>query len=580
MPGNGTRWFWVTATIGASLVALAYGCVSEDRVVAPRTSSAPTLAPQLAGDGGGGFSLIGDYFLPAPPNSFVGTPWAPTSITIPPGVIARITVSGMLVFEPNPAYSTCSGHGPQPLPYGPVIGPSGFSSVPFPFRVNIFLSNATTPPPARITLLPEDPAAETVVGYLQGFGAGVLWARRDGWGFACGSAAEYLLSGGATIVAEAVPPSELVPDATSVKPGDTVTFHLNVPWTNEIQLGEGWRWIPDAGGSATTIVSGCRVGDMTCRFAVREKGHARLGGILLKSSFFIAAVSPTIEVNPDVVTITALVTTYLPDLSFTAKGSGGLPESQIRLHADVNPPELGPRVIWQFRPDTHHFASPPFGGAQPVGADGVFIVTPLSPDRWEKDHKKSLELAPKQFSYLITASVEDDQGQTHTSDTVTATQDEIDTMREEYIELGLGVPERGSFAPHLGNTGDYSLARVNLLFDVRLSVLQFAWNPLPLPAPAIYRNPVHNAYHLHVSQGSGAVTNSWHQYGCAADLGTGLPDNPTPAQREAARQLWTALHDVAVGVGFTVEPRDPDPTNPKRSFSSEDHVHVERRCPL
>lgn len=76
------------------------------------------------------------------------------------------------------------------------------------------------------------------------------------------------------------------------------------------------------------------------------------------------------------------------------------------------------------------------------------------------------------LSYQISATASGASGAI-TSITKTVKQDELDTIREEYIELdaGHGVPGRGRFAPRDEpyNDEDYSNAVVNAAFDAALS---------------------------------------------------------------------------------------------------------------
>jgi hypothetical protein len=80
----------------------------------------------------------------------------------------------------------------------------------------------------------------------------------------------------------------------------------------------------------------------------------------------------------------------------------------------------------------------------------------------------------------------------------------------------------------------------------------------------IYRNPVHQQLHL------GSVVNSWHQYGCAADMQTFPAPRNGPADEEAATDFWQELAELAGDRGFDVEPL---------SDSGVGHVHVEINCP-
>lgn len=189
----------------AALAALAYACTQEEPVFAP---SIATTAPRPGADVGGG-EPAGSYSLPAPPDNVTATAQRSTGIFIPGGRVARVTVTGTLAFSPNPNFALCAGNPPEALPDGDHIGPAGFSSVPFPFRVFVGESDATHPAVSQILTEFGSPAAGAAIGYVQGFvGLGFLWAGRPSpWGFACGNppVPEYLISGGQTITADLLP---------------------------------------------------------------------------------------------------------------------------------------------------------------------------------------------------------------------------------------------------------------------------------------------------------------------------------------------------------------------------------------
>ena len=141
---------------------------------------------------------------------------------------------------------------------------------------------------------------------------------------------------------------------------------------------------------------------------------------------------------------------------------------------------------------------------------------------------------------------------------------------------------RGQFGASATNQGDYTVAVINPGFNSLFAALQIALQPWSLVVNSGYRNPVHNAYHVDKGRGSGAVSDSWHQYGCGDDIQTFpiLPVFPTAAQLAATQSYWDAVADEALSLGFTVEPRDRDPQHPDVSFSGVGHVHIELKCPL
>lgn len=181
------------------------------------------------------------------------------------------------------------------------------------------------------------------------------------------------------------------------------------------------------------------------------------------------------------------------------------------------------------------------------------------------------QLATRSLAYLIVASVTDASGATVHSAPDTLMQDELDTMREEYVELILvRVPHRPDFAPYASctigcfNTGDYPLGIVNPVLQRGLDSLQASWSGA-WQVNSIYRNPVNNRYHT-----PGSDPASWHQFGCAADLQTFPFPRSNHADTVAATDNWTLLDRLARHMGFHDE---------TRKGSGIGHVHVQRPCP-
>src|SRR5439155_27243118 len=106
----------------------------------------------------------------------------------------------------------------------------------------------------------------------------------------------------------------------------------------------------------------------------------------------------------------------------------------------------------------------------------------LAPGRWPAVHAASLQLEPKELSYKVTAMVTDGTRQVRESETKLVTQDEIDTERQEYVELGVsrGVPARGMFGAHFGNSGDYRVAVINPGYDGPFVAVEHAGGPSTL----------------------------------------------------------------------------------------------------
>ncbi len=296
-----------------------------------------------------------------------------------------------------------------------------------------------------------------------------------------------------------------------------------------------------------------------------------LGGIhvgVLQNKAVFSPWSGIVQNFPDLTevrgtAISATVETHHAPNSFTAMTE----ERQIRLLATVTPPEYGTEVTWTVEAKPGHFPQPPLPAGPLTGVDVSFAVTPLGPDRWPGDHTVSLTLAPKQLAYRMTATI----AASNTSAHVEAVQDEIDTMREEYVELGVfrGVPGRAQFSVQVRidpgvNTGDYGYRVWNAPFDDALNSLSDSWaGQGQWQLNSQYRNPVHQWVHLQAAQAS------WHQYGCAADIQT-FPVNPTDAADSAsAWDFWHRLADLARSQGFGVE----DSTQ-----SGIGHVHVQQPC--
>jgi hypothetical protein len=182
-------------------------------------------------------------------------------------------------------------------------------------------------------------------------------------------------------------------------------------------------------------------------------------------------------------------------------------------------------------------------------------------------------LSEKSLAFEVTASVTDATGATITSAPDTVTQDEIDTIREEYLELHQRrVPGYAEFSPEPPtdpgvNTGDYAYMVFNKDFAVALNGLKDAWWDR-WQVNSIYRNPVHQIIHIR------RTSNSFHEYHCAADLQT-FPERErvgerlvfrTNADSLAAESFWGWLAGVADSLHFRVEPE---------WRSRVGHVHVE-----
>ena len=170
---------------------------------------------------------------------------------------------------------------------------------------------------------------------------------------------------------------------------------------------------------------------------------------------------------------------------------------------------------------------------------------------------------------------------------VTIRQDEIDTMREEYVELKVshGVPLRDAFTPVAPDTyqnrGDFNYAVLQPAFMARLAALQAKFQPRhgTWQINAIYRSAAHNRYHADNNVGggvsSGVAPNSWHQYGCAADIQTFPAPRRSAGDLKSATSYWNDLAAAARKAGFSIEPMVD---SVGRYGSGVGHVHVSS-CP-
>jgi hypothetical protein len=255
-------------------------------------------------------------------------------------------------------------------------------------------------------------------------------------------------------------------------------------------------------------------------------------------------------------------------------------ERKIDLAALVNPTNLGPFVKWDVEDFPGDQVQTPIPASADVkdGTPSSFLAPMPDASRWRAiGHKGSLD--QKSLAYEIFASV-NANGTPVRSTSKIVRQDEIDTMREEYVELGIsqGVPSRGSIRAVPLNNGDYTVGVFNAQFDALLNQLKANWAPKKFDLNGYFRNPVHNAYHVN-GGGSGTISASWHQYGCGADIQTQPPPPYTAKQLRDAQSFWENLMKEAVKLGFRVEPRDRDPAHPTHPYSGVGHVHVELRCP-
>ncbi len=277
------------------------------------------------------------------------------------------------------------------------------------------------------------------------------------------------------------------------------------------------------------------------------------------------------------------------DVNFTAHAG----ENAIPLRAVLSGSAAGGTVTWEVTPEP---GSAGVGLPPPVVAPGestsLRIVAP-SEERWSRlphpatPDQRARQLDVKSLAYRVVA-VAKRGSEEWRSDTVVIRQSEASTVREEYLDLKVpqGVPAAASLVRQPPgadalepNSGDYGYAVRNAAFDALFTRLKQSWLSVH-PAGqwqvnSGYRNPVHNQFHVGKGVGSGSVSASWHQYGCAADLQTFPVMRTTQAQQSEALNFWHALADEATFLGFDVEPLQ----SANGSYSGVAHVHVEKDCP-
>lgn len=263
-------------------------------------------------------------------------------------------------------------------------------------------------------------------------------------------------------------------------------------------------------------------------------------------------------------------------------------ESRVAMQATVAPATLATRVKWLVDDDPSDLVQTVSPVAVPDGTPSAFNVPVAQLRSRYAAYSHPGNLDQKSLALRVRAQVTDDNGQTVTSsNTVTVKQDEIDTMREEYIELHVFViPARSEFrlpdAMH-PDSADYRFVVTNLLFDAKFAQLVTDWSERPLlnTITGPYRNPVHHWLHVDTTATAASPFHtSWHLWGCAMDLQTYpvLSHSSTRSDTLAARAYWDRLSSKAVTLGFIVEQRDHDPNHPTVPNSGVGHVHVDIHC--
>lgn len=522
--GAARRWWLGIVLGGAILLPLVYSCTEDERL-APRNPSST-----LRGDGQGGNPFGPPFQVPVPLANDQGISPVMTGIVIPAGVVATVAVTGLLTYTVNSA-AVAACPPPLPAPISPgdltVVGPAGFLPV-------------------------NDPR----------FNGGYRGGEVDVYESTDNNPPPYGIR-------------------LQFQPQDASAGTVTATVTGFPPLGRLWVVRPPS------FPSSCGVGAGTPH-PTSIPGFIVSGSQVLSADFASGGGGgggPPVQIAASAKG-SGSVSTANPNGSFTAKGlTFTPPENTIKLHATVGPPELAPRLVWQVQPDPHHFPTPVL--TRPTsGADAVFLVLPVGVLRWPMTHRASLDLAPKQLSYVFTASLQDDQGQTHTSSPVTVTQNDTDTVREEYVEFGRNdpytndIPIPADFEATVDPDSHWSAANLNggdyTLYSAHLIMLQGLddiWFLIQQDLPAffrfeltsVYRNPVHHVFHI---TSSGLWNNSAHQYGIAADIR--ITDQPVrPDYFFALVRL--AAHDPVVSA--CVEPKQAIIAG--NTAGILDHAHVD-----
>lgn len=225
----------------------------------------------------------------------------------------------------------------------------------------------------------------------------------------------------------------------------------------------------------------------------------------------------------------------LPDSSFTTRDG----ENVVRLRAAVSDPDRSADVQWRvedFDGDQVDSGAPT---PPEAGASTTLVIDPDLGDphirgtpRWRAvPHPGAMD--EKRLTYRIRAYYVDQTPEgpdTTWSQAVVLRQHDADVLRQEYIDFTLPVPDRGVLIGHAPTRhfGLGELLRRSDYIDLEIGWLERSMKDGldatrdhfggPLATSSVYRNPVHNSWHLGGTQGA---QRSSHMFGNAADLPTG-----------------------------------------------------------
>lgn len=331
--------------------------------------------------------------------------------------------------------------------------------------------------------------------------------------------------------------------------------------------------------SRVSEIAAC-AGLVTCRYQAHSAGAVIARGTL-QSGTILAATnrgnSPT-EQPPTIRIIGAGGPN--PNGSFIVRS----PENRIRLEAEVVPASLASQVTWEVEdaPGDQVSAIPP--SAIVPGATSSFVVPDanINRSRWPDKLTDALPLADKlalkSLAFRVTAKISYPGGEIRSA-SVVVKQDELDTIREEYVEFGqrsvisrADLGRRGDARRNAGaDYGAWAAADRLLSQMPKMQALAFEQFRQEVVVTSGYRNPVHQLVHIRAR-----AVNSPHLTGFATDwrILTGRP------QGFSIQQYFDALKRLTFDtrVNGCFEPAaviiDQSPTH------TLDHAHTDwpARC--
>ena len=416
-------------------------------------------------------------------------------------------------------------------------------------------------------------------------------------------------------------------DSTTLAEGDTTVFRTTAPGAKELTV-TGYSFVPSAPvtglamrGSRALQVPGTASGGPAVsapspqRLAVRQgtstsatEGVTAVRGgrkaHFLDATFDCSDVADTVcydnppQTGYEVVTATvdgalqrdSVLVTVIPLITIVIDSAGGPNEGSfltaqprnsdrrenvITLKAQVSPASLAANVEWEVVAlDTMLVRTVPPDSVR-RGASTSFVVPTANQStslrRWPgtphhrlmSDAEKAAQLLRKSLGYRITAKITSN-GQTVRSPSVVVRQDEIDTIREEYVEFRVDtvIPremfgQRGD--PGRNTNTDYTIWVTELDLITGMDAMQAAarvnWNRA-VTVISGYRNPVHHFKHAVAS-----ARNSAHIRGRATDWN--IFDPPTETDSLTNRPIRLSSEQYFERPGSSPSPlRCTDVSNP------------------